>query len=295
MGKISVRSDRKGRSDSAQSGNDGQQAGGLLTQYSPSTLTANLTAVDGGLLSAPAFSHNTVSGDVKIVLNKIDVAVTPTTQPVVNKNKRLAQEALDDDDTSSKTILRTPKKIKRKPQIILQLRRGKSLHPARVSSVRGRLTFDDVKVQPDRLDPLEDENEENKEGVLPPGGRILTSLVGEITGTRVTADYLCSECDSAVRRFRAKTFSVKCTKCRHSWKCAKLQCTCTAEMTIELSDRTVRTVVLSDPLLRSIVRFERQGYCNTDKIEKKLLKLGNIRVDFRNGHPKSVERIADQA
>ncbi|KAL7827173.1 hypothetical protein SRHO_G00328910 [Serrasalmus rhombeus] len=292
MGKISIRSDHKGRSDSAQRGNDGRE-GQVLTQHSPSTLRANLSAVDGGLVTAPAFSHNTVSGDVNIVLNKIDVAVTPTTHPVINKNKRLAQEALDDDDTSSKTILRTPKNIKRKPQMNFRRRRGKGLHSARVGSARGTLTFDDVEVQPDRLDPLEDENEEEiKECVHPPGGHVLTSLVGEITGTRVTADYFCSECDSAVRHFRAKAFSVKCTKCRHSWKCAKLPCTCTAEVTIELSDRTKCTVVLSDSLLRSIVSFEREGHCNTDKIEEKVLKLGNVRVDFMDGHPKRVERIA---
>ena len=108
----------------------------------------------------------------------------------------------------------------------------------------------------------------------------------------MTADYLCDECGSAIRRFKAKTFRVKCTKCKHSWKCAKLQCTCTAEITIELSDRTKLTVVLSDSLLRSIVSFEREGYCNTDKIEKKVLKLGNVRADFMDGHLKRVERIA---
>ncbi|KAL6456261.1 hypothetical protein MHYP_G00348040 [Metynnis hypsauchen] len=280
MGKISTRSDRKGQSDSAQSGNDGHEAGGLRS---------NLSAVDGSLVSAPAFSHNTVSGDVKIILNKVDVAVTPTIHPVINKNKGSAQEALDDD--TSKTILRTPKNRKRKPQIIFRKMRGKGLHSDRVGSARSRLTFDDVKGQPDLLDPLEDENEEDR--VHPPGSS--TSLVGEITGTRVTADYLCYECGSAVHHFKAKAFSVKCTKCRHSWKCAKLQCTCTAEITIELSDRTKRTVELSDSLLHSIVSFKKEGYCNTDKIERKILKLGNVRVDFMDGELKRVERIADRA
>ncbi|KAL7883984.1 hypothetical protein AOLI_G00067540 [Acnodon oligacanthus] len=276
-----------------------QSTGGLLAQRSPSTLRANLSAVDGGLISAPAFCSNAVSGDVNIsnyfgknhiliLLRSSSVAVTQRSMPAISEDEALTQEA--DSDTCSKTGLRSPEKGKRKPQMTFHQNKEKSLRYARRAAVTcNTLTSDDVNHQLDLL-ALEEETEEEGERE-----DVLSSLTGEITGTRVTADYHCYECGSAIHHFRARAFSVKCTKCRHSWKCAKLQCTCTAEMTMELSDRTVRTVELSDSLLRSIVRFERQGYCNTDKIEKKVLKLGNVRVDFMDGHLKRVERIADHA
>ncbi|KAL7827174.1 hypothetical protein SRHO_G00328920 [Serrasalmus rhombeus] len=298
MGKISK---SKRQSNSAQSGNhrhegssarvetenpepraEHQSRGGLLTQRSPSTLRANLSAVGGGLISAPAFCSNAVSGDVNIS----NYFVTQRSMPVISEDEALTQEA--DSDTSSKTGLRSPEKGKRKPQMTFHQNKEQSLHYARRATVTGNtLTSDDVNHQLDLL-ALEEETEEGGEG-----DDVLSSLTGEITGTRVTADYHCYECGSAIHHFRAKAFSVKCTNCRHSWKCAKLPCTCTAEITIELSDRTKWTVVLSDSLLRSIVSFEREGHCNTDKIEEKVLKLGNVRVDFMDGHPKRVERIAD--
>ncbi|KAI4896017.1 hypothetical protein NFI96_000298 [Prochilodus magdalenae] len=214
------------------------------------------------------------------------VGVRQSTLPTTSKDQALAQ--VEDSDAFSKP---TPKKVRRKPQVVFHQNKGRGLPSAGGGNVtRSRLSSEDIHLQLDRLG-LEEGEKITRELLHPPGGHGLTSLTGEITGTRVTADYHCSGCSSAISSFKAKAFRVKCTRCRHSWKCAKLRCTCTAEITIELSDRSKRTVVLSDPLLRSIVSFEMEGHCNTDTIEDRVLKVGSIRVDYVDGVPERVERI----
>ncbi|XP_015460766.3 uncharacterized protein LOC103042579 [Astyanax mexicanus] len=307
MGKITVKQERKKRATSAQSLYDRpevtcvpaeekentevrvvqhQSVGGNLTPHSPATLNSNLSAFGESLICAPAFCNNKVGRDVNLFFLKDNVPVTQRPECGVIENKAVVQEVPSDSDTVSKTILRTPKKLKKNSHTIFRRKRGKCTR-------RTRLAFDDVKDLPDLLS-IEERKDMIIDIVTPSEGHKLTSVTGEITGARVTADYNCYECGAAIRHFKAKAFRVKCTKCQNSWKCAKVQCTCRAEITIELSRDEKQTVVLNDSLLRSIMSYNTEGYCNTDKLEKRILKMEILQVDFEDGEPKRVQKIASE-
>lgn len=120
-------------------------------------------------------------------------------------------------------------------------------------------------------------------------------IVGEITGALVTSEYHCSDCSVKIPTWKPLRFRVKCPGCRMSWKCAKIQCTCKAKITLELSRGRTQRVTLDDSLLRSIVKFKSQGYCETESIEKKILKVGSVRVEYNDRAVKSVTRISSSS
>ncbi|KAI4884794.1 hypothetical protein NFI96_009217 [Prochilodus magdalenae] len=270
----------------------GRPPGGHLTpSRSPSTLDANISAHNGSLVSAPAFSNNTVAGDLNIYFGKKDVAVTQNTAPLSSEDKPLAPEASSDIDSFMETIHRTPTKLQNQPLGSPGPHKTKGLHTACRSDVpRRKLSFGDVQDQDQpqpqpQLQLAPDEGYVEDRVSFSPSGPTPNCIMGEIIGARVRAEYLCCKCGTAALRVKADSFSVKCARCKHSWKCAKLQCRCTAEITVEQSDGTMQTIELSDSLLRSIVHFNSKGYCKTYRIEKRVLKVGSIRVDCTDGHP----------
>ncbi|KAI4879026.1 hypothetical protein NFI96_005031 [Prochilodus magdalenae] len=237
---------------------------GHLTLPSPSTLDANISAHNGSLVSAPAFSNNTVSGDLKIYFCKKNVAVTQNTAPLSSEDKPLAPEASSDIDSFMETIHRTPTKLQNLPLGSPGPHKTKGLHTACRSDVpRRKLSFGDDQDQDQPQPQLQlapDEGYVEDRVSFSPSGPTPNCIMGEIIGARVRAEYLCCKCGTAALRVKADSFSVKCARCKHSWKCEKLQCRCTAEITVEQFDGRIRTIELSDSLLRSIVHFNSKGY-----------------------------------
>lgn len=75
----------------------------------------------------------------------------------------------------------------------------------------------------------------------------------------------------------------------------KIQCSCKAKVTLEQAGGRMGSVTLEDSLLRSVVSFKRQGYCRTEGVEKKLLKLGSVRVAYSNGVVSSLTKISSSS
>lgn len=120
-------------------------------------------------------------------------------------------------------------------------------------------------------------------------------IVGEITGAHVTSEYHCSDCRFKIPSWKPLCFNVKCPGCKMSWKCDKIQCTCKAKITLELPSGQMQRITLDDSLMRSIVRFKPQGYCKTERIETKILKIGSVRVVYNDGVLRSVTKISSSS
>ncbi|XP_066500780.1 uncharacterized protein [Hoplias malabaricus] len=266
MGKIQGLTGRKKSATKPYSRNE---EGFLLPPLTPSVQRTDLSVSGQSVVSAPAVSNSTCR-DVYINIEH-QVPGTPSKTPVNDPDNSWIQPSADRDFL--KNIFQTPKQT------------GLALHGGsnRAGTSRCRLTYNP------REDPVQHtEKDINLEDVDLPGEQELSSTTGEVTGTRVTPTYICSECDTEIRSFKPKQFSVKCSRCKHQWRCDKIKCTCAAEIIFEKSDGTVESVVLGDSLLRSIISFKTQGYCDIKEIQDTILKLGIIRVDHVGGRPKSV-------
>ncbi|KAF7694846.1 uncharacterized protein LOC124399449 [Silurus meridionalis] len=119
------------------------------------------------------------------------------------------------------------------------------------------------------------------------------TMVGEISGALVTAEYHCSGCGLKIPSWNPPRFRVRCSGCKTSWRCDKVPCTCKAKIVLEQERGQIQRVTLDDLLLRSIVRFKLKGYCKTKSIEMKILKVGTVRVMYDAGVVSSVTKFTD--
>ncbi|XP_026801664.2 uncharacterized protein LOC113546123 isoform X1 [Pangasianodon hypophthalmus] len=266
MGKISVRRrSKKRRSNSIQSEEvspvnvkeeseipensfseprPNQPAGfNVSTPSTPTSVSFNTSAVDRSHVISPGFCHNNVG---QLTINN-NVVIGPDTR----ERKHVNQDGVSDIDTSTTTILRTPKKSKKSRR-------------SRCSAARRSLV------------PFCREH----------------AIVGEITGALVTSEYHCSECSFKIPSWKPPRFRVRCPRCKMSWRCDKVQCTCKAKITLEQPSGQTQRVTLDDSLLRSIVRFKQHGYCKTESIENKVLKVGSVKVVYDDGVVRSVTKIS---
>ncbi|KAG9270540.1 hypothetical protein AMEX_G15501 [Astyanax mexicanus] len=255
-----------------------QTAESISAPYSPSSLSSSISAFGGSHVSAQTLSHNSISGPMTI--NNFFGAVTPNASPPVKEDIPVAQQPFTASEESS--VFMTPKSLEKETPYNLIPQQSKEA-ASRVNVSRRKLNFDEV-IEPQQT--LDDVNEMQGESVHSPAEE--PSITGQIKCTKVIVSYCC-ECGAAIRRFKSKDFNVKCSKCKLNWNCAKVPCTCEAEITIELCSGETQMVALNDSLLRLIVSYNTEGYCDTNQIEEKILKMGNIRVDFENGKPKSVQ------
>ncbi|KAB5567907.1 hypothetical protein PHYPO_G00238190 [Pangasianodon hypophthalmus] len=155
----------------------------------------------------------------------------------------------------------------------------------------GQLTINNnVVIGPD----TRERNPVNQDGVSDIDTSTTTehAIVGEITGALVTSEYHCSECSFKIPSWKPPRFRVRCPRCKMSWRCDKVQCTCKAKITLEQPSGQTQRVTLDDSLLRSIVRFKQQGYCKTESIENKVLKVGSVKVVYDDGVVRSVTKIS---
>ncbi len=82
---------------------------------------------------------------------------------------------------------------------------------------------------------------------------------------------------------------LKCIKCRKSCRCENFQNRATANVTIKQPNGTDQRVVLNDALLHSIVSFKREGYCDSQQLEDRLLRAERMTVVCVDDEPWHVQ------
>ncbi|KAI2661440.1 DNA topoisomerase 1 [Labeo rohita] len=126
--------------------------------------------------------------------------------------------------------------------------------------------------------PLADNLQESEE----------TVISGKVTEALLTFEYICS-CGAMLSLSNTKLFRIKCNKCRKSCRCENVQNRAKANVTIKQPNETYQRVVLNDALLHSIVSFKREGYCDSQQLEDRLLKAERMIVVCVDDEPRRVE------
>ncbi|KAI7797554.1 hypothetical protein IRJ41_016748 [Triplophysa rosa] len=118
-----------------------------------------------------------------------------------------------------------------------------------------------------------------------------TVISGEITGVLVTFEYLCS-CDAVLLLPDTKLFHIKCNECKKSCRCASVRNRAKAEVTIKQASGTEQMVVLNDALLHSIDTFKKEGFCDSHRLEERLLRAKTVTVVCVDSEPQRVQMDA---
>lgn len=118
-----------------------------------------------------------------------------------------------------------------------------------------------------------------------------TVISGEITEVLVTFEYLCS-CGAVLPLSDTKLFHIKCGECKKSCRCANVRNKAKAEVTIKQACGTEKMVVLNDALLHSIGKFKKEGFCESHRIEERLLRAKTLTVVCVDGEPQHVQMEA---
>ncbi|XP_048067424.1 uncharacterized protein LOC125280723 [Megalobrama amblycephala] len=126
--------------------------------------------------------------------------------------------------------------------------------------------------------PLEDHLQEPKE----------TVISGLVTEVLWNFEYFCS-CGATLSFSNSKLFHIKCKECRKSCRCESVQNRAKANVTIKQPNGTEQRVVLDDTLLHSIVSFKREGYCDSQQLEERLLRAERMTVVCVNDEPRRVQ------
>lgn len=126
--------------------------------------------------------------------------------------------------------------------------------------------------------PLADNLQESEE----------TVISGKVTEALLTFEYICS-CGAMLSLSNTKLFRIKCNKCRKSCRCENVQNRAKANVTIKQPNETYQRVVLNDALLHSIVSIKREGYCDSQQLEDRLLKAERMIVVCVDDEPRRVE------
>ncbi|XP_052419332.1 uncharacterized protein LOC127963448 isoform X2 [Carassius gibelio] len=114
-----------------------------------------------------------------------------------------------------------------------------------------------------------------------------TVISGKITEALLTFEYICS-CGATISFSNPKLFLIKCNKCRKSCRCENVQNRAKASVTIKQPNGTDQRVVLNDALLHSIFSFKREGYCDSQQLEDRLLRAERMTVVCVDDEPQRV-------
>ncbi|KAL1269509.1 hypothetical protein QQF64_031798 [Cirrhinus molitorella] len=120
-----------------------------------------------------------------------------------------------------------------------------------------------------------------------------TVISGKVTEALLTLEYPCS-CGATLSLSNTKLFRIKCNKCRKSCRCENVQNRAMANVTIKQPNGTYKRVVLNDTLLHSIVSFKREGYCDSQQLEDRLLKAERMTVVCVDDEPRRVKIEVEQ-
>ncbi len=115
-----------------------------------------------------------------------------------------------------------------------------------------------------------------------------TVVSGKVTEVLLTFKYICS-CGATLSLSNTKLFRIKCIKCRKSCRCENVQNRATANVTIKQPNGTDQSVVLNDTLLHSIDSFKREGYCDSQQLEDRLLRAERMTVVSVDDEPRHVQ------
>ncbi|XDV48670.1 hypothetical protein PO909_018054 [Leuciscus waleckii] len=126
--------------------------------------------------------------------------------------------------------------------------------------------------------PLEDNLQEPEE----------TIISGLVTEALLNFEYFCS-CSATLSLSNSKLFHIKCKECRKSCRCESVQNRAKANVTIKQLNGTEQRVVLNDTLLHSIVSFKREGYCDSQQLEERLLRAERMTVVCVDDEPRRVQ------
>jgi len=114
-----------------------------------------------------------------------------------------------------------------------------------------------------------------------------TSISGLVTEVLLNFEYFCS-CGATLSLSNSK-FLIKCKKCRKSCRCDRVQNRAKANVTIKQLNGTEQRVVLNDTLLHSIVSFKREGYCDSQLLEERLLRVERMTLVCVDDEPRCVQ------
>ncbi|XP_026125658.1 uncharacterized protein LOC113107388 isoform X2 [Carassius auratus] len=114
-----------------------------------------------------------------------------------------------------------------------------------------------------------------------------TVISGKVTEALLTFEYICS-CGATISFSNPKLFLIKCNKCRKSCRCENVQNRAKASVTIKQPNGTDQRVVLNDALLHSIFSFKREGYCDSQQLEDRLLRAERMTVVCVDDEPQRV-------
>ncbi|XP_059358730.1 uncharacterized protein LOC132097121 [Carassius carassius] len=114
-----------------------------------------------------------------------------------------------------------------------------------------------------------------------------TVISGKVTEALLTFEYICS-CGATLSFSNPKLFLIKCNKCRKSCRCENVQNRAKASVTIKQPNGTDQRVVLNDALLHSIFSFKREGYCDSQQLEARLLRAERMTVVYVDDEPQRV-------
>lgn len=115
-----------------------------------------------------------------------------------------------------------------------------------------------------------------------------TVISGEITEVLVNIEYLCS-CGAVLPLSDHKLFYIKCGECKKCCRCANVRNRAKAEISIKQASGSEQMVVLTDALLRSFVNFKKEGFCDSHRLEERLLKAKTVTVVCVDGEPRHVQ------